>query len=124
MNSSIFSTLSGKLSIKHPVVGILVREDGYVLNRKRGGRGRGKGIAWTTGCTNNYGYQAVRVRGKTYKVHRLVAELFIPNPQGKRTIDHINRIRSDNRVCNLRWATQKEQIANSSRIINAKNKNK
>ena len=123
MNNSIFSTLSGKLSIKHPVVGILVREDGYVLNRKRGKSGRG-GIAWTAGCTNNYGYQAVRVRGKTYKVHRLVAELFIPNPQDKRTIDHINRIRSDNRVCNLRWATQKEQIANSSRIINAKNKNK
>ena len=42
------------------------------------------------------------------RVHRLVAQAFIPNPLNKREVDHINFIRHDNRVCNLRWATSKE----------------
>ena len=45
-------------------------------------------------------------------VHRLVAIHYIPNPDNKPTIDHINRIRHDNRIENLRWATHKEQCNN------------
>ena len=49
---------------------------------------------------------------KTCKIHRLAAEAFIPNPENKSTVDHINRDRKDNRAKNLRWATYLEQNDN------------
>lgn len=59
-----------------------------------------------------HGYRMVdlykdNIRQK-YRVHRLVAMAFIPNPLNKREVDHINFVRDDNRVSNLRWATSKE----------------
>lgn len=49
---------------------------------------------------------------KQVSAHRLVAELFIPNPEGKPHIDHINGIRDDNRVENLRWVFPNENARN------------
>jgi hypothetical protein len=46
------------------------------------------------------------------RVHRLVGLTFIPNPENKPEIDHINHNRTDNRVVNLRWATRSEQMLN------------
>lgn len=68
---------------------------------------------WTFGCPDTKGYLRVRIKGKDYKVHRLVAECYIPNPENKPFIDHINRCPSQNAVSNLRWATNSENMRNS-----------
>jgi len=54
------------------------------------------------------GYNNVQLYGLTYAVHRLVAETFIPNPENKPQVSHINNDKLDNRVENLKWCTQKE----------------
>jgi len=50
---------------------------------------------------------------KHYSVHRLIALTFIENPENKYAIDHINRIKTDNNVSNLRYVTREENCANT-----------
>ena len=69
-------------------------------------RGTGKGkILKNIECSNGYLTIGLTKNGKRklFTVHRLVAEAFIPNTEGKPCIDHINTIKNDNRVENLRW---------------------
>lgn len=46
------------------------------------------------------------------KVHRLVASAFVPNPNQRPEVDHINTIRTDNRAENLRWVNRSENNMN------------
>lgn len=70
---------------------------------------------------NNCGYPHFnrRINGfsKRTLVHRMAALAFIPNPEGKKTVNHKNGIRSDNRVENLEWATSTEQNQHSVKVL-------
>lgn len=76
-----------------------------------------KGGRWGTGKerilkpqTDGCGYLKVHLcnegKVKTFKVHRLVAQAFIPNPQNLPEINHINEDKTNNRVENLEWCTR------------------
>lgn len=66
---------------------------------------------------NDNGYLRVNLckDGKKYRwaVHRLVALAYIPNPESKRTVNHIDGNKTNNHVSNLEWATYKEQTAHA-----------
>ena len=66
--------------------------------------------------TDKKGYLRVTLwkdgKQKMYQTHRIVAQAFIDNPDNKPCIDHINAIKTDNRVENLRWVTCKENCNN------------
>lgn len=63
---------------------------------------------------DSYGYNFVVLRRghgpRHFKVHRLVAIAFLPNPKNKRTVNHKNMIKKDNRIENLEWATDSENL--------------
>ncbi len=70
------------------------------------------------------GYPMCRIwlnnKSKNCTVHRMVAETFIPNPENKLSVNHKNSIRTDNRVENLEWNTQSENIKHSYEFGNRK----
>ena len=82
----------------------LITSDGRVLNAL-------KGTVMTPKPTKR-GYVAVKLYGsdgfKSVKVHRLVAEAFIPNPLRKDQVNHKDGVKDNNKVENLEWVTQKE----------------
>lgn len=68
------------------------------------------------------GYAIINLKQKHRKVHRLIAITFIPNPDNKPEVNHINGIRNDNRIENLQWVTRTENNRHSWTLGNQCNK--
>jgi hypothetical protein len=94
----------------------LIYPDGKVFN-KNNNKFRKLNFA-----TNGYQYVALYKDGKQKNilVHRLIAIHYIPNPENKPEVDHINRDKTDNRLENLRWATRIENAQNTGKQKNNK----
>ena len=93
----------------------LLYPDGRVWSKYRKGRFlkqhiQYKGYVFVVLYNNNN-------KGKRLFIHRLIAIHYIPNPENKPQVDHINR-RNDNRIENLRWATPSENQQNQGMFNN------
>ena len=90
----------------------MVSEDGKILSIKSN--------KILKQAINKYGYCKVSLyknkKSKTFSVHRLVAQTFIPNLEKKPQVNHINGIKTDNRTENLEWVTAKENMNEAVRI--------
>ena len=97
------------MEIWKPAVGFETYEVSTFGNIRRNGK-------QLSPCLDTYGYRQVNLyKNKlryTRKIYRLVMETFNPNTENKPQIDHINRIRTDDRLENLRWATATENCRN------------
>lgn len=93
--------------------GYLADENGYVISLKRKERK-------LTGQLNWAGYPMVCLmigsKQRLIAVHRLIAKAFIPNPLGLPEVNHINGIKSDNRVENLEWISKSDNHKHAHKI--------
>jgi len=91
--------------------GYYITEDGKVWSEKRN--------KFLKTRLDENGYERVSFnisKDERYvkSVHRLVAQAFLDNPEGKREVAHLNHNRSDNRVENLQWTTRTENMQMSA----------
>ena len=91
-----------------------INSNGDILNVKRN-----KVLKWSV---DSGGYYHVSLsknnKKKGISIHRLIGIHFIPNPNDLPCIDHINRIKTDNRIENLRWISVRDNNINTVNTIN------
>jgi hypothetical protein len=88
----------------------MVSSHGRVMNAKR------KRIL--ANIFNPKGYASVCLgRNKPFRVNRLVAQAFVPNPENKSQVNHIDEVKENNHASNLEWATSLENIQHSMKNV-------
>lgn len=95
----------------------VLSSNGYVVPQQ--GRRKFKRL-YGTKDTSGYIILGLEIKSKIQKkikMHRLIAEYFIPNPENKPFINHINGITDDNRIENLEWCTHKENMIHSGKVL-------
>lgn len=89
-----------------------INEEGVVKSVGRNGNGFKEHIM--TSSTDSDGYKVVKLRNKnkviTKKIHRMVAEVFLDNPDNKPQINHKDGNKANNHISNLEWVTASENI--------------
>ncbi len=128
--SAIYNQLDGIISAILPkglsmkvfefLPGYTIREDGVVtsLNYRHTGKPKEMTPANTSG---NRRYKCIHINAcgvnKNMLVHRLVGEAFIPNPENKPDINHIDGDPSNNHIDNLEWNTRKENMRHARDVL-------
>lgn len=93
----------------------LIDENGTIINKNTS--------CIKIGTSNNIGKGYLYVdlykngKRKRFYIHRLVAETFIPNPENKPYINHIDGNPKNNNVSNLEWCTPLENVEHASKVL-------
>ena len=69
-------------------------------------------------CKGSDGYHQISIDGTMKKVHRVLYEKFHGQIPDKMDIDHINRVKTDNRISNLRLVTKTQNQQNRTKLLN------
>jgi len=70
--------------------------------------------------THHSGYKRVNIKGKHFSIHRLMAEKYLPNPEMKEQVNHINGNKGDNRIENLEWVSRSENQKHAYQFLGVK----